>query len=76
MESNVVYSSIVDGDYDIDAIELGSNFLFVMSVIELPTSVGEVYFEVIPFVEHGGIKVTGACENLKATVIDGKVTIE
>ena len=65
----------VKGD-EVMANNLGSNYLFVMSVTELPTKVGEVYFEVTPFVVHGGIKVSGAVESVTATFADGKVIVK
>ena len=76
MSDRFVYSSIVDEGDEVMANNLGSNYLFVMSVTELPTKVGEVYFEVTPFVVHGGIKVSGAVEYITANFADGKVTVK
>ena len=74
--SNLVYSSIIDGDYTVTAESLDCEYLFVVSVNALPQSAGEVTFKVTSFVEHDGVRIADKTQTVTATYADGKVTLK
>lgn len=76
MTTSTVYSSIIEVSQTVTAEQLGSNYLFLMSVNKLPYTVGTVNFEIVPFVEHGGKPCYGDTVYITAQYADQKVTIK
>ena len=73
LENSVVYSSIVEANYEKTAEELGSNYLFVMVVNKIFYEVEQVDFEIVPFVKHGGIPCYGEKVFVTVQYADNKV---
>ena len=74
LSTPTVYSSVTVVSQNVTANELGSNYLFMMSVTELPNSVGDVNFEIVPFVEHGNKPCYGEKVDITAQYADNNVT--
>ncbi len=74
--SNLVYSSIEDEAGTVDAGDLNSGYLFVMSVTALPITSNDTSFKVTPFVEHGGVRSLGKTESFIVNVVNDRVIVK
>ena len=74
--SHYVYSSIIDDTGTVNASELGSSYLFVMSITSLPITSDGISFNITPFVEHGGVRDLGAVESFIVNVENDVVVVK
>ena len=74
--SHYVYSSIIDDTGTVNASELGSSYLFVMSIMSLPITRDGISFNITPFVEHGGVRDLGVVESFIVNIENDVVVVK